>query len=131
VKPVASRAKRFWLAYSALIALAAVFVVPLCGWIYQCGCTFLWAGAERYCNIHHAEGPHCPWCVAGGDPLPATALGFLLFAPPAVAIHWFNKRPGVSTPKLFVAGLLTFLLAAIISGYIFKVIYDYPHFLIK
>eukprot|EP01084_Bolivina_argentea_P184573 318335_1 len=39
---------------------------PLCGFIFQCGCTF---GATSYegwihCNIHNVSGPKCPWCHA-------------------------------------------------------------------
>jgi hypothetical protein len=35
---------------------------PYCGLLFRCRCTFPWAGGAAACNIHHAEGPRCPWC---------------------------------------------------------------------
>ncbi|HEX9653375.1 MAG TPA: hypothetical protein VGA99_06670 [bacterium] len=131
MKPISRRAKRFLLVYSALLVLAAIFLIPFCGWMYQCGCTFLWAGADRYCNIHHADAPHCPWCVAGEKPLSAALLGLAIFGLPAAPIYWFNHKENASVPKLFAAGVLAFLMAAIISGYISKLWYDYPYFFFK
>ena len=34
-----------------------------CNLIFQCGCTWPWAGGSKYCNIHNPNGPHCPWYV--------------------------------------------------------------------
>ena len=33
-----------------------------CNLIFQCGCTWPWAGGSSHCNIHNPNGPHCPWC---------------------------------------------------------------------
>ncbi len=136
MKPISSLTKRFLMVYSVLVVFAAVFLIPFCGWMYQCGCTFLWDGADRYCNIHHADAPHCPWCVAGEKPLPGALLGLAIFVLPAAPIYWFNKKHGfenwvLGVGKLLVIGFLSFLIAAIISGFIFKMIYDYPYFFFK
>ena len=119
---------KFIIVYAVLIFISVIFVIPFCGLMYQCGCTFLWAGADRYCNIHHADAPHCPWCVAGEKPLSAALLGLAIFVLPAAPMYWFNKKENASVLKFFAFGFLAFLIAAIISGYIFKVIYDYPYF---
>jgi hypothetical protein len=136
MKNLSDSARRFLLVYSVLLVLAAVFLIPFCGLMYQCGCTFIWAGGDRYCNIHHADAPHCPWCVAGAEPLPSALLGLSLFVMPAAPVYWFNKKLEVENWqqglwKLFVIALLAFLVAAIVSGYIFKLAYDYPYFFIK
>lgn len=47
-------------------AVAGVFFIIECDWIYDCGCRAWWNGAAEHCNIHNAEGPRCPWCVQGG-----------------------------------------------------------------
>ena len=66
---------------TALVAAAVcagVFFIDACGWIFDCGCTSLWAGGAALCNTHHATGPRCPWCahpVAG-----ATAFFGVLMA---------------------------------------------------
>jgi hypothetical protein len=99
--------------------------------MYRCGCTFLWAGSARYCNIHQPDAPHCPWCVAGAEPLLAGVLGLAMFGGPAASMYWFNKRQNASTLKLVATGLLAFVIIAIISGYIFKLVYDYPYFFFK
>jgi len=69
--------------FVAAIAFTGLFFINYCDFLYQCGCTFLWAGAAMECNIHNPHPPHCPWCVnttaAGG------ALAFTVFAQAAVA----------------------------------------------
>jgi hypothetical protein len=44
-----------------------LFYINICQMVFQCGCTFLWAGGAAKCNIHH--GPrHCPVCeLAAGE----------------------------------------------------------------
>jgi len=55
--------KRFWVAYAVVFVLLAASVLPLCGLMFSCGCTIL--TGDRDCNMHHASGPHCPWCTGG------------------------------------------------------------------
>lgn len=46
------------------VAVTCVLFINFCNLVYQCGCTWLWAGAADHCNIH--TGPrHCPWCAIG------------------------------------------------------------------
>ena len=44
-----------------------------CNLIFQCGCTWPWAGGSSNCNIHNPNGPHCPWCES-----PKTHTQFLV-----------------------------------------------------
>ena len=43
-----------------------VFLLPLCNVLFQCGCTWPWAGGISPCNIYDATLPDCPWCTAPG-----------------------------------------------------------------
>lgn len=45
----------------------SVFHNPMCGVVFQCGCTWNWAGGWAKCNVHNPTGPRCPWCVAPRD----------------------------------------------------------------
>ena len=48
------------------LVVTSVFFIDLCNFIYQCGCTSLWAGADAHCNIHmDGHGKHCPFCSHG------------------------------------------------------------------
>ena len=58
-----------WIKSAAIAAVAvmltSVFFIDFCNFVYQCGCTHLWAGADMHCNIHHTGTNHCPWCSTG------------------------------------------------------------------
>jgi hypothetical protein len=57
-----SRAQKS-LIFAASAAVTSVFFINFCSLVFQCGCRSLWAGADAFCNIHHATGRHCPWCA--------------------------------------------------------------------
>ena len=38
-----------------------------CNFLYQCGCTYIFAGGWDDCNVHNASGPKCPWCMASAS----------------------------------------------------------------
>lgn len=52
--------------FLGLFSFTAVFAINFCATIFQCGCQFIWAAGSDHCNIHHATGPHCPWCTHDG-----------------------------------------------------------------
>ena len=54
-------------AFAIAAVFAAVFTIDLCNFMYRCGCTHVWAGADRHCNIHDPEPPNCPWCAIGAS----------------------------------------------------------------
>lgn len=48
------------------LAAAVVIVTPLCGFLFQCGCDWPWAGLAADCNYYRPGAEHhCPWCVSG------------------------------------------------------------------
>ena len=46
-----------------------------CAVLFNCHCTWPWAGGASRCNIHHLNGPRCPWCNVRH-----TALAWLAWA---------------------------------------------------
>lgn len=63
-----------WAVLAIAATMTGVFFVNLCDLVFACGCASLWQGGAASCNIHHATGPHCPWC---GNPFTAGATAFL------------------------------------------------------
>lgn len=51
------------LLFGGAAAFTGVFFINWCNMVYQCGCTFLWAGYADHCNVHNTGPPHCPWCA--------------------------------------------------------------------
>jgi hypothetical protein len=56
-------------AAGATVIIGLIVITPFCGLLFDCGCSWPWAGLESNCNFHK-EGAayHCPWCeypVAG------------------------------------------------------------------
>jgi hypothetical protein len=95
--------------FVAAVAFTGVFFINWCDLIYQCGCTFLWAGGAEHCNIHNPEPPHCPWCAnhaAGGT-------AFLLTIAAQAVVVW---QPGPVTTARAAAALAASPVAAGIAG---------------
>jgi hypothetical protein len=45
------------------LAVSGFLFVPYCGVLFDCGCTWPWAGFTSECNVHDERSPvHCPWC---------------------------------------------------------------------
>ena len=69
---------------AAALAFTSAFFIQWCDLIYQCGCTYDWAGGADHCNIRQAGPPDCPWCASrlyGG-----IAYFFVVGAQAAVAL---------------------------------------------
>ena len=94
---------------SAGIAFTAAFFINWCNLVYQCGCTFYWAGAATQCNIHHADMRHCPWCSNAN--YGGLAFGFTLVVQ-TFAAFW----PGTRYWRNFVLTLAVSPVAAAVIG---------------
>ncbi|NKB89490.1 MAG: hypothetical protein GKS06_14835 [Acidobacteria bacterium] len=82
-----SERRRRWAALAVGLIATGVFFVNICDLVFDCGCASLWAGGAEHCNIHHAEGPRCPWCA---NPFTAGAGAFVSVA---VAQVWLAVGP--------------------------------------
>jgi hypothetical protein len=108
------------LALAAALAVSTVFFIDVCGFVFGCGCRSLWAGAAEACNVHHPEGPHCPWCAH-----PAAA-GAVAFAAMALVQGWIVFRRGrAGLPLRFALALLSFPLVTGLVGTLQGVLWDY------
>ncbi len=51
------------LAGTLTVIIAMLVVTPVCGWLFDCGCSWPWAGLDSGCNYHNEQAPEkCPWC---------------------------------------------------------------------
>ena len=110
------------IARAAIFAVAAgvssVFFINFCGLVFQCGCTFLWAGADAHCNIHTPGVKHCPWCAMG---LGNTIWGVMVVVQGIIAFG-FRKlslpiRAGLALAAFPIIGGVAAAIAGFSSGY--------------
>ena len=102
-----------------LIAVAAAH--PICNLLFRCGCGWL---GPAHCNIHHAAGPHCPWCV-GTWRFVAVGASWALGV-------WLGGRllGGRGPAAVFLGGLGGLMVAALASGAVTVALTGYPQFLV-
>jgi hypothetical protein len=70
-------------------AVTSLFFIDLCNFIFACGCTSLWAGAEAHCNVHQSVRLHCPICTLGPG---GYAIVYGLIALPQIAVALLLRR---------------------------------------
>jgi len=47
------------------LIISLIIVTPLCGFLFQCGCDWPWAGLDSLCNFYKPYAEHkCPWCAS-------------------------------------------------------------------
>jgi hypothetical protein len=53
-----------WLVVLTLALAATAFtLLPICGVVFDCGCTWPMWGGDSHCNVHHPGPPDCPLCT--------------------------------------------------------------------
>jgi hypothetical protein len=122
-----NQSTRWWVRALVLVAVVGVsytFFTPFCDVMFNCGCQVLWEGAGRFCNVHTAGGPHCPFCSTGlwGRIVPR---GSVWLTQAAVVLAPFN----LSWKGRILLGLVAFVGVAMLVGSIFLITTDYPMFL--
>ncbi len=110
-----------------VLASTATLHLPLCGALFRCGCVTPWTGGSDHCNIHAAQGPHCPWCAHPG--VGTAGFGLTLASP--VAAYLLVRRRGASLKTSTFAAAAAVPLAALLSGGATWLATDYPHFLAR
>ena len=50
----------------SIITSLLIFILPICGFLFECGCTWIWSDGAAHCNIHDELPPNCPWCLHHG-----------------------------------------------------------------
>jgi hypothetical protein len=113
----------------AIFVLLSIFLLPLCNLIFQCGCSYLWAGADSHCNIHVPGKPDCPWCIAPFHnktlSLLAQMIPFILIFAAACASSYLSRRKrSVSYVKQLAAGIAGGLVVMLVTAWIYGKIYQ-------
>ena len=116
--------RRQALALVGATACVGILFIDMCDLIFDCGCTWLWAGGTALCNAHHTTGPRCRWCAH--DTAGATAfLGVML----AQAALIYGPLPAAVRSLgiwgRFVAALVAFPVVAAVIGVIHGNWYGY------
>ena len=123
--------------FAVCILLLAIFFTPLCGWLFRCGCTFLWSGASVHCSVHDPARADCPWCVmpfghaSSGTfglvlkKLPFFMISFGLFGLSKLQARFYADRYW----RQFCILLPEMLLLAGVIAWIYARLLNYPSFL--
>jgi hypothetical protein len=106
--------------------VAGVFLYPLCGLAFRCGCEMMWMAAAEHCNVHRPVGPHCPWCEHAA----LGTLGFVLTLALQAFAYLYTWRRSRSAIAAGFAALLTLPAAAVLAAFLTWLPTDYPHFLV-
>lgn len=115
------------LPWTIAAGFTVLFATPWCGALFGCGCTWNWAGGVRFCDIHQAMGPHCPWCSHGAFGFDVVAAGSIVLMQ-ALTITWLERRQW-NWLALTAAGIATFFPAGTLVAAAFA-LYDHsPLFL--
>ena len=107
------------LPFAVSFTVTSAFFINLCAWIFECGCHALWAGADAMCNIHAAQGRHCPWCSHGTTGYVASMVVLSL---PQLAVSVFapwgrTVRMATAVALFPLVGLLFALVSGWYDGY--------------
>ncbi|MGR9046251.1 MAG: hypothetical protein ACU83N_13210 [Gammaproteobacteria bacterium] len=111
------------------LMMALVFITPLCGFLFHCGCTWPWAGLDSACNIHDsAASQRCPWCASLLEGLLSTSVAVLagMIAAIVLGSRYGARKPFIDIALRIVAGLIVFAVAAILGAALSAKIQHYP-----
>jgi hypothetical protein len=76
-------------AFLAAVVLGSLTFHVLCDAVFDCGCTWMFAGGDTHCDVHVPGPPDCPPCsdVAAGAAFTAVLLaGWTLPARGLIAV---------------------------------------------
>jgi hypothetical protein len=118
---VRSARMNFWVSLAITLVVLSATAFPLCGLMFRCGCTF--SRGAQLCSIHHADMPHCPWCVKNGK---AFGISFLVVLSLVTASLFAVARRQRSIWIGSIFGVVVYLLAAVAAGWATAKMMDYP-----
>ena len=110
------------------LIMSLMLITPLCGYLFQCGCTWPWSGLDSACNSHDSTALHrCPWCASLLAGWLSTAIALVAGLAAAIA-----SRPGFGAGKLtettarVLVGVAAFCVVASINADIAAKTQHYP-----
>jgi hypothetical protein len=126
------------------LMIGMIVITPLCGWMFDCGCSWPWAGLDSHCNIYdESVRDQCPWCVSlvfgylfAGIPLLISSVftwyisGLFLERSNGTTILTSNVYFATATIGLnLMLCLMVFLVLVLFSGWLAAEITDYAYFI--
>lgn len=115
---LASREQR----YSAISTLIIIVIIitPLCGFLFQCGCDWPWAGLDSKCNFYKPHAEHkCPWCasmITGILSIGGAIIASLWATTISLPVNTEQKVIKVITLRIIFGTMVFILLASFIAG---------------
>lgn len=107
--------------YSAILTLiiTLIIITPLCGFLFQCGCDWPWAGLDTKCNFYKLHTEHkCPWCASMLTGILSTGTAILagigITASPSGLLTYRQTVTEVTLRTVF--AVLVFILMAIFTA---------------
>lgn len=114
------------------VLVALILITPLCGFLFNCGCAWPWAGLADNCNYFDQDTEeNCPWCAsnwAGAISVGVSvASGYLLSMAEWKSLSFQeNNRVEIFFRMLFGLGL--FLMIAFGMAWISAQMQNYHYF---
>jgi hypothetical protein len=105
-----------------------IFIIPFCGFLFKCGCTWLWAGAAEKCvgmMDQHGAHHHCPWCSDAPFSFFIPISAILVTQAALIILLWWRYRTHILVQ--FAAGLFAFLAVGYLESLIHGWFSNYPH----
>jgi hypothetical protein len=109
-------------------AFTTIFIVPFCGALFGCGCTWLWAGAGSNCvgmmdnhSMHHT----CPWCIDSPTGWLIPIILILASQTAIIVLLWLKYRAHILA--LIASGLAAFFAVGFIESLFHGWFNNYPH----
>ena len=121
-----SRPKKTAVVFTGILLL--ILVMPLCGFLFDCGCSWPWSGLDSKCNFHKQHTLHkCPWCASW-------ITGWLSVGVSIASGMFVSVSPlpivgdGIRNESFIriLLGTITFLCVAIITSWLATELQNYP-----
>ena len=105
------------------VILALILITPLCGFLFDCGCDWPWAGLYEKCNIYDDKtDSKCPWCLPWFTGVLSSGLAIAAGFRVAISRLMGNRIPvNPISSELFIRlllGMVAFLLTAAVTAWI-------------
>ena len=121
-----SRQKKTAAVFTGILVL--ILVTPLCGFLFDCGCTWPWSGLDSKCNVYKQNTIHkCPWCaswITGWLSVGVSIASGMFVAVSPLPIVGDGIR-NESFIRILL-GTITFLCVAIVTSWLAAELQNYP-----
>ena len=121
-----TRPKKIAFGFTSIISL--ILITPLCGFLFDCGCTWPWSGLDSGCNFHQQNTLHkCPWCASW--PMGWLSVGVSIFLGVLAAaslIPIVSKNVINKSLLRILLGTLIFLCVALLASRLAAKLQHYP-----